>query len=209
MTTINKKKKMRKLLLITLTVMFGFTVNAQVGINTTSPETTLDIVGTAGLTPGALNAVDGITVPIVTDNMTTTSTNGSKVSQLVYSNNVNSTGFYYWNGSSWVALNGGGGNSSGASLGGFTDVDISSNTTIPSSGSAFNLINGVAFASPTITLPATTSAEQGKLITLISTSSPTTTLNLANVAGSNTQLGGGRSGLFISTGSTWVLIVED
>ena len=66
---------------------------AQVGVGTETPVTTLDVVGQAGNTPGALNTIDGIAVPIVTDDMTTTTTNGSKISQLVYSNNPASTGF--------------------------------------------------------------------------------------------------------------------
>jgi hypothetical protein len=36
--------------------------------------------------------------------MTTTTTDGTEVSQLVYSTNASSTGYYYWNGTAWRAL---------------------------------------------------------------------------------------------------------
>ena len=138
--------------------------------------------------------------------MTTTTTVGSRISQLVYSNNAASTGYYFWNGTAWAAMSGG---DSGVSLGALTNVDISTNVTLPSTGSVFNLINGASFGGPTITLPPTTTAETGKIITILHTSSPTTTINLGNVVGGNTQLGGDKSGLFVSNGSAWVLVTED
>jgi hypothetical protein len=96
-----------KKLTFSLCLLCVFSASAQVGVGTQTPATTLDVVGAAGNTPGALNTIDGIAVPIVTDDMTTTSTNGSKISQLVYSNNAASTGFYFWDGSAWTAMSGG------------------------------------------------------------------------------------------------------
>ncbi len=77
---------------ITLSLFLVVACNAfaQVGVGTQTPVTTLDVVGAAGTTPGALNTIDGIAVPVVTDDMTTTTTAGSRISQLVYSNNAKS-----------------------------------------------------------------------------------------------------------------------
>jgi hypothetical protein len=94
---------------ITLSLFLVVACNAfaQVGVGTQTPATTLDVVGAAGTTPGALNTIDGIAVPVVTDDMTTTATAGSRISQLVYSNNAASTGYYFWNGTAWTAMSGG------------------------------------------------------------------------------------------------------
>ena len=116
---------------ITLSLFLVVACNAfaQVGVGTQTPVTSLDVVGAAGTTPGALNTIDGIAVPVVTDDMTTTTTAGSRISQLVYSNNAASTGYYFWNGTAWAAMSGG---DSGVSLGALTNVDISTNVTLPS-----------------------------------------------------------------------------
>ncbi len=77
---------------------------AQVGINTTSPESTLDIRGKNHL--GAVTSTDGILVPRVND----LTTNGSVNGQLVYliaDAGSFTKGFYYWNGSAWTGFSGG------------------------------------------------------------------------------------------------------
>lgn len=205
--TLVAKSNAFKKITFSLLLLCAFNSYAQVGVGTQNPATTLDVAGAAGDTPGALNTIDGIAVPVVTDDMTATATVGSKISQLVYSNNAASTGFYFWNGTAWTALSGGG--SSEVSLGALTNVDISSDVTLPSTGAVFNLINGASFGGPTVTLPPTTPAETGKIITILHTTSSTTTINLGNVVGGNTQLGGNKSGLFVSNGSAWVLVTED
>ncbi|MDN4029862.1 hypothetical protein [Chryseobacterium gambrini] len=87
---------------------------AQVGINTSSPEATLDIrgkndTGNAGVAvPGVVHGKDGILVPRVT----ALNVNGTVNGQLVYlinNSGIYNKGFYYWDGiSSWVGLSGGG-----------------------------------------------------------------------------------------------------
>jgi|SaaInlStandDraft_1057018.scaffolds.fasta_scaffold138755_1 hypothetical protein len=106
--TLVAKSNAFKKLTFSLLLLCAFNSYAQVGVGTQNPATTLDVAGAAGDTPGALNTIDGIAVPVVTDDMTATATAGSKISQLVYSNNAASTGFYFWNGTAWTALSGGG-----------------------------------------------------------------------------------------------------
>ncbi|MFC4636669.1 hypothetical protein ACFO3O_22380 [Dokdonia ponticola] len=83
-----------------------FVSYSQVGINTTDPQTTLDIAGinSLGNTPGVLNSQDGVVIPRVIDNMTSTTVNGVKEGQIVYSVNPSSQGFYFWNSTQWVPL---------------------------------------------------------------------------------------------------------
>ena len=117
--TLVAKSNAFKKITFSLLLLCAFNSFAQVGVGTQNPATTLDVAGAAGDIPGALNTIDGIAVPVVTDDMTTTATAGSKISQLVYSNNAASTGFYFWNGTAWTALSGGGGTdwtSTGAAL---------------------------------------------------------------------------------------------
>mgnify|MGYP006086720391 FL=1 len=97
--------KQKQQLLILLFFAAGIMTYAQIGVGTTSPTTTLDILGENHTTaPGPLVATDGVTVPRVTTDMTATPAAGSTRGQLVYSDHTSSTGFYYWDGSSWVPL---------------------------------------------------------------------------------------------------------
>ena len=90
---------MKKQLLSVLFIAACLTSYAQVGVGTDSPTTTLHVDAPTGLTTST-----GVTIPVVTDDMTTTSVNGTEVSQLVYSSHANSTGFYFWDGAAWSAL---------------------------------------------------------------------------------------------------------
>ncbi|WP_139326107.1 hypothetical protein [Chryseobacterium gambrini] len=83
--------------------LVGIGTFSQMGINTPTPETTLDIRGTNHL--GAVTAKDGILVPRVND----LTVNGTVNGQLVYliaDAGSFSKGFYYWNGSIWSSMGG-------------------------------------------------------------------------------------------------------
>lgn len=87
------------------TVLISSYVSGQVGINTTSPESSLDVRAKnhSGSTPGAVTSTDGVLVPRVNS----LSVNGSVNGQLVYlvaNAGGFSQGFHYWNGTTWTAL---------------------------------------------------------------------------------------------------------
>jgi len=90
---------MKKYILTIMLFSLGFAGYAQVGIGTASPTTTLHVVES-----GSFSSTTGITIPVVTEDMTTTTIDGTEPSQLVYSTNASSTGYYYWNGTAWTAL---------------------------------------------------------------------------------------------------------
>ena len=90
---------MKKYILTIMLFSLGFAGYAQVGIGTATPTTTLHVVES-----DSFSSTTGITIPVVTEDMTTTTTDGTEVSQLVYSTNASSTGYYYWNGTAWKAL---------------------------------------------------------------------------------------------------------
>lgn len=190
---------MKKQILNILFIAAGLTSFAQVGVGTDTPTTTLHVDAPAGLTTAT-----GVTIPVVTDDMTSTGVSGTEVSQMVYSSHANSTGYYFWDGSAWSTLI-----SSEPNLGAAIDIDVSSDVTISQNASAYNLINGAPFTDPTITLPDPSGVNMGRLIAIINTNS-TTTINLGgSIAGNNTQFGGGKSGMLYSNGTNWVVVVED
>ncbi|AZA51577.1 hypothetical protein [Chryseobacterium sp. G0201] len=89
-------------------------VIAQVGINTPSPTSTLDI--TAKNATGTTTNVDGLLIPRV-DRQRAQSMKGVQTSTLIYVNgvangtqagtavNIDTVGYYYYNGTVWVKLN--------------------------------------------------------------------------------------------------------
>ncbi|MDC8102928.1 hypothetical protein ACNFU2_20165 [Chryseobacterium sp. PTM-20240506] len=116
-------------------------LNAQVGVNTTSPGATLDVVAKNTST----TSVDGIIAPRV-DRLKASTMVGVQNGTFIYVNdastgtatgqavNINTTGYYYFEGSTWQKFAGGGG-SSGAniyttdgSLTGNRNVDLGGNT---------------------------------------------------------------------------------
>ncbi|RXM40900.1 hypothetical protein BOQ62_03420 [Chryseobacterium sp. CH21] len=94
---------MKKLLSAVVMLTVSSFTFAQVGINTSSPESTLDIRAKNHL--GTVSSTDGVLVPRVND----LTVNGSVNGQLVYlvSNTGSFTqGFYYWNGTAWTGFGG-------------------------------------------------------------------------------------------------------
>ncbi len=92
--------KMKQLGLILLLGFYGM-IYSQVGINTPSPESTLDIRAKNHL--GAVTSTDGILVPRVN----AINVNGLVNGQLVYlvaDAGSFTKGFWYWNGSIWASI---------------------------------------------------------------------------------------------------------
>lgn len=107
---------MKKIFILSL-VLFGFNSFAQVGIGTTTPAATLDIV--AANPTGLSTGVDGILIPRVTRERAKAMT-GMPTSTIIYVNevvtgtatgtatNITAVGFYYYDGvsSTWKNLSG-------------------------------------------------------------------------------------------------------
>ena len=107
----NFNQKMKTLFYFFL-IVFTIKLNAQVGINTTNPEATLDIVGK----PNQTNHYDGIIPPRITgDQLATKSYSPSKKGAIVYVTtpasilkgqviHVVEEGFYFFNGAYWSQI---------------------------------------------------------------------------------------------------------
>lgn len=91
-----------KTILKLLLLLFVLKVNAQVGINTTNPDTTLDI--RAVNHNGAVSPTDGLLVPRVNSLSTSGTINGQLV-YLIADAGGFIKGFHYWNNIAWTPLN--------------------------------------------------------------------------------------------------------
>ncbi|MBL7885826.1 MAG: hypothetical protein JNJ52_03700 [Flavobacterium sp.] len=103
----------KELLLIVFILFFIKTTNAQIGIGTTSPTSTLDVV--ASNPTGTSTNVDGILIPRVTRQRAQSMT-GIPTSTMIYVDdvtsgtatgltvNVTSVGFYFFNGTIWEKI---------------------------------------------------------------------------------------------------------
>ncbi|MCT8340670.1 tail fiber domain-containing protein [Flavobacteriaceae bacterium TK19130] len=97
---------MKTKLLIILTSLFFAVSHAQVGINNTTPQSSLDITATDVSNP---SNTDGILIPRV-DNFPATNPGASQDGMMVFAtgNGTPTKGFYYWDNtsSSWLAMAG-------------------------------------------------------------------------------------------------------
>ncbi|WP_284652614.1 tail fiber domain-containing protein [Flavobacterium terrisoli] len=106
---------MKRFLLSSTVLFLSYFANAQVGIGTTSPSSTLDV--TAANPTGTATSIDGILIPRV-DRQRAQSMTSIPTSTIIYVNSVatgtasgitaavTAVGFYYYNGSAWTALTG-------------------------------------------------------------------------------------------------------
>lgn len=104
----------KKSLLSIISLLVCNTIFSQVGINTTSPQSTLDIV--AKNPAGTATATDGMLIPRV-DRQRAQNMNAVEISTIIYVNdyttgsqtaqaqNIDANGFYYYNGSVWEKIN--------------------------------------------------------------------------------------------------------
>lgn len=163
---------MKKITLPLVIALLAFSINtrAQVGINTISPASTLDMVATNPI--GTATNVDGLLLPRV-DRQRAQSMTGVPLSTMIYVNsiatgtaagtavNINSIGNYYFDGTVWVKLNVGASatsfsvNNTGAGVFNVNDTAVtvvpgtSQSITIPFGGKALfiNFMLGIDYTS--------------------------------------------------------------
>lgn len=104
----------KKSLLSVISLLMGITIFSQVGINTTTPQSTLDIV--AKNPAGTATGTDGMLIPRV-DRLRAQNMTAVEISTIIYVNdyttgsptaqaqNIDANGFYYYNGSVWEKIN--------------------------------------------------------------------------------------------------------
>ncbi|UHO39609.1 hypothetical protein H5J24_05860 [Chryseobacterium capnotolerans] len=85
--------------------LFSCGLYSQVGINTATPESTLDVRGKNHL--GAVTAQDGVLVPRV-NSLTTNGTVNGQLVYLIADAGAFTKGFHFWNGTIWQPLGGSG-----------------------------------------------------------------------------------------------------
>jgi hypothetical protein len=204
-----------KKFLLTTTMLVGFVAIAQaqqgrVGINTTTPAATLDVVGT----PADATKPDALLVPRITrgqlqakDAVYTVAQNGalafvSSIADGAASGkaiNVTAVGFYYYDGTTtntWIAFGGG------------TAVAAPISVRTSTTGNDFTNadLNGYVFLTGTTAdfsaFPAT-AANKGKTVTLVRTGSNNITVNGVTATSVNSITVIGRGLAFVSDGSGW------
>lgn len=166
-------------LLFLLASIEAFSQTGNVGINTSSPQATLDIrgkndTGFSGVSiPGTVNANDGLLVPRVSS----LSNNGNVNGQLVYlvaDAGSFTKGFHYWNGSTWTLIG-------------------DKNT-----GSASIILNGTSFERAALTGDITAAANVN---TTTISNNAVNSAKIADGAITNTDLNTGVGGIYKGSGT--------
>tara|TARA_B110000285_G_C15094184_1_gene600912 strand:+ start:441 stop:1019 length:579 start_codon:yes stop_codon:yes gene_type:complete len=187
---------MKKQILTLIIASLSFVGYAQVGVGTSNPTLTLEVVGTND--NGAVTGVDGVLVPRVNDADMSTATDGTVDGQMVY--NTVAKKFYYWNGTAWTAV---GGSANSTAFG----VDYSNAYTGSANQTDYSAVTenaiyavGAGPGSLTITLPDAT-LNINRLITVTASGKA---LLLTNADGSG--INNTTTAMLISDGTIWRLI---
>ena len=195
---------MKKYILTIMLFSLGFAGYAQVGIGTATPTTTLHVVES-----GSFSSTTGITIPVVTEDMTTTTTDGTEPSQLVYSTNASSTGYYYWTGAAWTPLVPAGyGIATGSitSTLGITNVNDPGPYTVLDSDRVINVTYGNSDSDYILSLP-DPSSHTGRMICIISSAfTPQIQFSTNSPTGGTQIVPSGGASLVISNGAEWKLL---
>lgn len=215
-----------KKILLTATMLVGFAAVSQaqqgrVGINTNTPASTLDVVGT----PTDATRPDALLVPRLTkaqlaakDAAYIAAQNGALVfvtdatgASTTKTANVSAPGFYYYDGvtqNAWISFGGGAAPTQRYEVIRGTATSVNSAAYAATNNDFF--IVTTAAAAVTITLPAADAANAGRVVVISNqnTSASTVTVVSANavpVAGTATVLQF-RGKQFLSDGTRWVSI---
>ncbi|MFP3597485.1 hypothetical protein [Chryseobacterium sp. SIMBA_029] len=177
---------------------------AQIGINTTTPLSTLDI--NAKNPTGTASEVDGILVPRV-DRQRAQSMTGIPISTMIYVNtiatgtqtgtavNIDAPGYYYYSGTSWIKLN--------PSVNIYTsNGTLSSFRSVTTQGNPINFVNGTTTASIISSETEGGFSANGSARGTVSLSSDTNTVNTYTEHGNATQLNAAGTTPKFSMGTT-------
>lgn len=177
---------------------------AQIGINTTTPLSTLDI--NAKNPTGIASEVDGILVPRV-DRQRAQSMTGIPISTMIYVNtiatgtqtgtavNIDAPGYYYYSGTSWIKLN--------PSVNIYTsNGTLSSFRSVTTQGNPINFVNGTTTASIISSKTEGGFSANGSARGTVSLSSDTNTVNTYTEHGNATQLNAAGTTPKFSMGTT-------
>jgi hypothetical protein len=212
-----------KKFLLTATMLVGFVAIAQaqqgrVGINTTTPAATFDVVATTTdnarpdallvprMTRAQLYAKDAAYVAAQNGAMVfVTTVDGTATTKTA---NVTATGFYYYDAPNavWVGVGGGAATPRYETIrGNMTFVNTGTYTVLPTDNVIVTQFNaGVAITLPTLT---NTAADIGRIVKVVNNNTTATGLTFSGPTptGANLTVNQGRGIEFIWTGTLWTV----